>query len=170
MRIQDQKSGILPTISSFLICFQDAVVVMASIGMTLMICATVVLRYFFKTDLYAIDEIETICAFWLYFIGAAYASYSKKQITADIVTFVVKKFSLRKKILIISSLATFVVCCIFTKFSVDLWVFAMERAQKTAVRQIPMVYMYSAIVIGFVLMCFFCLRDFLNNIKMSNGV
>jgi TRAP-type C4-dicarboxylate transport system permease small subunit len=156
-------------ISKILVSIQGIVVITTSIGITLMICMTVVLRYFFNTDLYAIDEFEVICAFWLYFTGAAYASFTKKQITADIVTFLVKSTKTRRAISIASSFLTLVICCAFTKFSYDLIVFAVKRSQKTAVWQIPMTFMYGAIIVGFVLMTLYCIRDFWQNIMPERG-
>ncbi len=34
-------------------------------------CAEVVLRYVFKSDLFGIEEIVVIAAFWLYFMGSS---------------------------------------------------------------------------------------------------
>jgi TRAP-type C4-dicarboxylate transport system permease small subunit len=157
----------MQSVEKIAVAFQDQVVIIASIGMVLMICLTVVLRYFFETDLYAIDEFETICAFWLYFIGAAYASYTRKQITADILNFVIQNKRVKKTILIVSSFLTFAVCCVFTVFSLDLFAFAFGRSQKTLIWQIPMTVTYAAIVLGFILMSAYNFRDLRRNMKLK---
>jgi len=159
------EKTVLKRIDSIVVKFMDFVVIVTSVAITLMICATVVLRYGFGTDLYAIDEIETLLAFWLYFIGAAYASYSKRQITADIIAQFVKNKKIVKYITIIGCVIGCIVCLIFTKFSIDLLTFSIERSQKSLLWRIPMSYMYVSIVIGFVLMSVYCFRDMLETIN-----
>ena len=163
--MKSSEKTALKRIDTMVVKFMNFVVIVTSIAITLMICATVVLRYGFETDLYAIDEIETLLAFWLYFIGAAYASYTKRQITADILAQFVNNKKIIKYITIVSCIIGCLVCLIFTKFSVDILTFSRERSQKSLLWRIPMSYMYISIVIGFVLMSVYCFRDMLETIK-----
>lgn len=163
--MKSSEKTALKRIDTMVVKFMNFVVIVTSIAITLMICATVVLRYGFETDLYAIDEIETLLAFWLYFIGAAYASYTKRQITADILAQFVNNKKIIKYITIVSCIIGCLVCLIFTKFSVDILTFSIERSQKSLLWRIPMSYMYISIVIGFVLMSVYCFRDMLETIK-----
>lgn len=52
-----------------LLRFQRFVIIVSSLFVVASIGATVVLRYIFKTDLYGLEEIVVIFAFWLYFMG-----------------------------------------------------------------------------------------------------
>ena len=157
--LSSTNDSILGAINKVIVKFMDTVVIITSVAIPLMICATVVMRYIFHTDLYSIDEFETLLAFWLYFIGAAYASYSKKQITADIVVQFCKNRKFVKYVQCFTSIISFLISCIFTKFSIDLLIFAIERGQKTLAWRIPMSFTYMAITLGFILMAIYSLRD-----------
>lgn len=163
--MQNNENSLFASIDKAIVKFMDVVVITTNIALPLMICATVVLRYGFNADLYAIDEIETLVAFWLYFIGAAYASHAKKQITADIVVQFCKNKTIVKYVTCVASIISFIISCIFTKFSIDLLVFAIEKSQKSLLWRIPMSYTYIAITIGFTLMAIYCLRDAINACK-----
>ena len=60
--------------------------VTCSLTVTGIIFLAVLLRYVFHSDLYGYEEIVVIFAFWLYFIGGSYGSYTRTHITADVVS------------------------------------------------------------------------------------
>ncbi|HRV98656.1 MAG TPA: TRAP transporter small permease subunit, partial [Aminobacteriaceae bacterium] len=69
----------------FLLKLQKALLVLSSCFVVLIMCVAVLLRYVFKTDLFGIEEIVVIAAFWLYFIGSSYGVYDKSHVKADII-------------------------------------------------------------------------------------
>ncbi|PKL01653.1 MAG: hypothetical protein CVV55_08465, partial [Synergistetes bacterium HGW-Synergistetes-2] len=64
----------------FLLKLQKALLVLSSCFVVLIMCVAVLLRYVFKTDLFGIEEIVVIAAFWLYFIGSSYGVYDKSHV------------------------------------------------------------------------------------------
>ncbi len=130
----------------------------------------VLLRYLFETDLYAIDEFEICGAYWFYFISAGYASSIGRQITADIVAFLVKN----KKVLLLINMAvnivTTTVLLLFAYWSKDLILFAIEAQQTSQVWHIPMVIHYTPIVIGLWLMVLYAARDFFANMAIYTAL
>ena len=58
---------------------------MSSLFVVASIVLTVILRYIFKTDLYGLEEIVVIFAFWLYFMGVLRQLHRDPH-TADLVS------------------------------------------------------------------------------------
>jgi len=54
-------------------------------ALTIMVFATVVARYFFKTDIYGSEEIIMLFAWWMYFIGGICGSAEDSHIKADMI-------------------------------------------------------------------------------------
>ena len=63
-----------------------AVGVTANVVVLLSIFASVLLRYVLNLSLFGVDEIIVMVAYWLYFIGGAYATATDGHIKADLVS------------------------------------------------------------------------------------
>lgn len=125
-----------------------------------MITIGVMFRYILKTDLYAIEEFEVFLAIWFYFMGAAYASYNKQQITADILQAMVKSFATKKIVAIVATLIMVLVSIAFCYYSFDMIAYSWEKQPRTAVWKLPLVWEYLAVLLGFVVMTVYAIRDF----------
>ena len=136
-----------------------AIMITSGIFITVTVFIAVVLRYIFEMDLYAIDEFQMLAAYWFYFISAAYASSHGKQITSDIITFVLKKESSKLFVSLLVNIISALVLLIFAYWSRDLVTFAITASQKTQVWQISMVFYYFPVVLGLSLMVIFAFRD-----------
>jgi len=62
----------------FLVKLQRWLMVASSIFVMLIMCLEVLLRYVFKSDLFGIEEIVVIAAFWLYFMGKFLTGFTTK--------------------------------------------------------------------------------------------
>jgi len=133
--------------------------VVTSIGMT------VVLRYIFKTDLYGLEEIVVIFAFWLYFMGGSYGSYTRTHITADIVSVCFPEGKLKSMITVLSSTITFALSLLFSYWAYDFFIFGIQMGARTPVWRIPMVVSYTAVFLGLILMTLYFFVDLLADIK-----
>lgn len=142
-----------------LLAFERVSIVICGMTTAALINVTVFLRYFLKTDLYGIEEFELVFAFYLYFIGTAYASATRRQVTVNFVEALLKSQLVKKITKIFSTSITLVVCALYTWWSFGMIEFALENSPKTAVWKIPMLINYSAVVIGFILMSLYCIRD-----------
>ena len=105
--------SMLSNIEKILLRFERAIMLSVGLLLPAMITVGVIFRYILKTDLYAIEEFEVFLAIWFYFMGSAYASYKKQQITADILQAMVKSFATRKLVAIIASLIMVLVSIAF---------------------------------------------------------
>ena len=142
---------------------------MLSVGLLLpaMITVGVIFRYILKTDLYAIEEFEVFLAIWFYFMGSAYASYKKQQITADILQAMVKSFATRKHVAIIASLIMVLVSIAFCYYSFDMMAYSWDKQPRTAVWKLPLVWEYFAVLLGFIIMTVYSIRDFVHACKRT---
>ncbi|OUO93529.1 TRAP transporter small permease subunit [Cloacibacillus sp. An23] len=147
---------------NFLVTFEEAILVILGLAVPLMVALGVFFRYILKTDLFGIEEIEIFCAMILYFIGAAYASYKKQQITADLTQSMIKSFKIRKFFAIVSTFLALVAVGAFTYWTIDLVQYAGLRNPKTSVWKIPLVWEYIMIFWGFFVMTLCAARDFYN--------
>ena len=57
-----------------------------SMFLAIIISAAAFVRYLLGGDLYGYEEIVKLIAFWVYFMGAAYGSFNKTHVSADLVS------------------------------------------------------------------------------------
>ena len=149
--------------------FERVTVVVCGLTIAALINLTVILRYFLQTDLYGIEEFELALAFWLYFIGTAYASGTRKQVTVNFLDSMIKSQSFKKALNVVSALITLGVCAFYAWWSFDMVGFALENSPKTAVWKLPILFNYLAVVFGFLLMTLYCVRDLIDTIRQQGA-
>jgi len=113
---------------------------------------TVVLRYVFQTGLHGLEELIIIPAFWMYFIGAAYGTYTKEHITADIVSVYLKGEKKRLWLKVIISLINCSLISIFAFWSIEYILWSINSGAHSNVWKYPMYIPQSSILVGFGLM------------------
>lgn len=155
----------LAKLEKYLVFIEKIIMVVTSIVLVLLVCWAVVLRYVLELDLYGIEEIEVLIGFWLYFVAGVYGSYKGTQISADILTVLVKNMRVRCFFNIVASIIAFLMVSVFAYWSWDLLVFSIQKRPVTAVWRIPMFYTYLPVVLGFSLMAVYALRDLCRSIK-----
>src|SRR5659263_290848 len=138
-----------------LLCLQRWIMIVTSIFMVVIVFASVVIRYIFKSDLYGIEEIVTMVAFWLYFIGSSYGSYEKTQISADLITNCLKKEKHKQLLNIIKLIISLVILTIVLFWAFQFILFSIKMDPRSAIYRFPMIVPQSSILIGFILMTFY---------------
>lgn len=159
--------SMLSNIEKILLRFERAIMLSVGLLLPAMITVGVIFRYILKTDLYAIEEFEVFLAIWFYFMGSAYASYKKQQITADILQAMVKSFATRKLVAIIASLIMVLVSIAFCYYSFDMMAYSWDKQPRTAVWKLPLVWEYLAVLLGFIIMTVYSIRDFVHACKRT---
>ncbi len=135
---------------------QEAIIVVCAIVAVLALCMEVFLRYFLKTELFSYEEIVTIVTIWLYFVGSSYAMYKKSHITADMTSLVFKEKG-QKIITLIVDLVSAVVSVVMTVWTYKFIVWAAKKNAVTAGLKIPILYSQSALLVGYLLLSFYCI-------------
>jgi len=140
------------TIWSSLLVIQRGIMILSSSLILLGLGVTVVLRYVFQTGLHGLEELIIIPAFWMYFIGAAYGTYTKEHITADIVSVYLKGEKKRLWLKVIISLINCSLISIFAFWSIEYILWSINSGAHSNVWKYPMYIPQSSILVGFGLM------------------
>lgn len=130
------------------------IMIASSIILTLMIGVCVFVRYVLHSDIYGSDEIITLFALWLYWIGAAYGSLEDSHITADMLDLFVKNPKiLWAKTIFVKGFTT-ITAAILAYWGVGKYlIFNIRNFGYTTALKIPTLLTTSAISVGLFL-CF----------------
>ncbi len=145
--------------------FQRAILAGTSILIVLMVCIGVVCRDVFQGDFYGSEELIQMLAFWLYFMGAAQGSRDKSQISADILTCYIHNVRRKRFALLVSDFVTLSICLLVTVWSVQFVAWGFLMTPRSPVFKLPMYIPQSAVALGFLLMSFYHLVYFLQDLK-----
>lgn len=156
MSIQTTKmNGIDVIIKYWLSVVIIGVTVMASCSMLLQVVA----RYIFEISISGLDEMTGHTAVWMYLMGAAYGSFERTQIKAEMIHLFVKNDRLLN---IIRSLATAigaVVAGYMVHWSFGYVRWSILKHEVTPTLQVPTVFFQVAILVGALIMTVYFLRE-----------
>lgn len=147
-----------------LIVVQKAIMVVTGLATMFIVSSAMLLRWLFNTDFKGYEEILVMFAFWLYMMGSSYGSYQKNHITADILDIYLKEGRLKTSIHVFRSFLTVVLSSIFTVWAIEFVSWGMRMNTKTPVWRLPMVWGQSSLMIGLILVTFYNLIYFYDDI------
>jgi len=141
---------------------ERVIMVLGCLSLTLIICASVVARYILKENLYGYEEIVTIVAFWVYFMGGAYGAFNGTHISADLLNVYLPEGRFKNFVHILRDSITFGITILFTFYGYQFFLFGFMGPLGTGVAlptspvwRIPMWVPYMAIFMGLSLMAFY---------------
>jgi TRAP-type C4-dicarboxylate transport system permease small subunit len=141
------------------------ITIMASCTMLLQVIA----RYIFEVAISGLDEVTGHTAVWLYLMGAAYGSYDRSQIKAEMVHLVIKNQRILNAVRAIATLIGAVVAGFMVSWSYGYVRWSIMKHEVTPTLQTPTVIFQIAILIGAVLMVFYFLREALDLLRQAFG-
>lgn len=144
---------------------QNIILVASCSFVTIGIGTGAILRYLFKKDLYGAEELITIAAFWMYFIGAVYATHTKKHITAELFSSFCKNMKIVHSVKILSLSITCALALLYTWWGWEFFHWSLVKGGKSVALLIPLVYGHSAIFIGFILMTVYFISQLFEEIS-----
>lgn len=144
--------------------FQKFVMASTSIIIVCMICYTIMIRYIFGSDFYGSEELISMLAFWLYFMGAAQGSREKSQISADLLSCYIRNPHLRGAVLLLKDAITCAVCILFTVWALQFVSWALVMNPRSPVFRLPMLIPQAAVGLGFVLMSLYHVTYFVQDL------
>ena len=148
---------------------QQAVMVITSVAIVMLILIQVALRYIFMWPLMGVEELATLCGFWLYFTGSSSGARDRTQIKADLLNVFVKN---QRTLLIIKTFAGFITVCLATIFAywcIDYFLWSMRTWERSPTLLIPMVYAQAALLINAFLMVLYFFIEFLDYARQAMG-
>lgn len=127
----------------------------------------VISRYVFEIAISGLDEITGHTAVWLYLMGAAYGSFNRSQIKAEMAHLVIKN---RRVLYLIRAIATsiaVVVACFMVSWSFEYIQWSIKKHEITPTLQLPTVIFQISILIGAILMVFFFIREAIDYLRKA---
>ena len=146
----------------FLVSIQQWLMIISSLFVVLIMCVVVVLRYVFRSDLYGIEEIVIVAAFWLYFMGSSYGLYDRSHVKADIIPQMLSNKNQALLRVIISLVVSFL-CILFTYWATDMISHGLEFMPRTTGLRIPIVISQFSIFLGYLIMSIYSVIYFLED-------
>ncbi len=153
MKALEKKSNSI--IWNGLLSLQRNIMFYFSLIIAVSITVGAILRYVFKTNLYGMEEIIAIFAFWLYFVGGAYGAYEDSHIKADVVSSFVSNKKLKFSLIAFSTGATALFCIVGIYLAWGMLSFSFLRGTQTPVWRVPLWIPQGSVFFGFVLMAFY---------------
>ena len=142
---------------SFLVTLQKAILIITNGACALIVAVGVFMRYILHKDFFGQEEIITVIAMWLYWIGGVYSSYRDDHISADVVSTMLKNYKIKKILRIFVLVVSLVILVIFCKWSVDYVSWSIQEWARSMGLKIPLIYGQGALCVGFFGMTFFTL-------------
>lgn len=161
---------ILFTIWYGMVKVQRAVLIAASIFITLLVFGAVLMRYVLHYPGMEVEEIATLVAFWLYFTGAVYGTYERTHIKTELIHLILRQprpYAVAKSV---ASLVSLVLAGILSYWGYTFFVWGIEKWARSPVLQLPLVYAQSSIFVGAVFMSFYFLAELVDNVRQALGL
>ncbi len=146
--------GVLATLQAW-VMFILAILVVG------IMCLMVFLRYVLRMDLFGMEEIIVMVGIWMYFVGAAFASRSGRQITADVLLESLRREEHKLALRVVTSFITLSICLLVDYWAFNYLVWGITKAPHSAIYSIPLVIPQSAVFAGLSLMSLYSMIDFL---------
>lgn len=138
----------------FLLSLQKTIMVLTSFAIVIIMSLWAILRYVFHTDMYGMEEVVVMVAFWLYFMANSYAVYEKSHVKADIIPSMLNKRHQNYIKPILYGLML-IACIIYSIWSFDTVRFSYIEKPKTMALSIPFWIGHLSIFVGFILSTFY---------------
>lgn len=134
------------------IALQRWILIVASSFLVLVVFTEVVLRYVFEHPIFGTDELASMIAVWVYFIGAAHASYTRTHIEGGFLASIFKKSSVVDTIRLVVLVFTLIVCFIFIFMAYEWCLWTVQNNVTTTSLFFPKIWGEVAMLIGAILM------------------
>ena len=135
-----------------IISIQKWIIIIASAALVIDIFVEVLLRYVFKHPIFGTDELASMIAVWVYFIGAAHATHTRTHIEGGFISAILKKQHYRDIVRFTVLIITLIVGAIFAFMSLEWCIWTVESNVMTTSLFFPKIYGEVAMFIGAVLM------------------
>lgn len=133
---------------------QKAVLILSSLFVALIMCAQVLMRYVFKSDLYGMEESIIIVAFWLYFLGSSYGVFEKSHVRADIIPQLLPETPRRLLSLAVQATMT-ALCLLFSWWGFDFVGYSLREMPRTLIWGVPLAVSQASVLTGYLIMSFY---------------
>ena len=144
-----------------ILSFQKLILIITSLVIAVVVSIGVIMRYVFEVNFFGQEELLTLFALWLYWVGGIYGSYEQSQIGADIVISLTKSWKAKKAIQIIIFVISMIVCGFFIAWGIDYTAWSLENNAVSPGLKIPLITSKITMLVGFVFIFLYTLYNLL---------
>jgi TRAP-type C4-dicarboxylate transport system permease small subunit len=152
----------LKSMDWFLASGMKTIIIMVTVMATATMFLQVITRYVFEISISGLDELTGHTAVWLYLMGAAYGTYDRSHIKADMMHLFIKNQRVLSGIRALSTAVAVVVSSYMTVWSYGYVKWSIMKHEVTPTLQIPTVWFQISILIGAALMVIYFFVEFLD--------
>ena len=145
------------------------IIIIVTVMVTFTMFLQVIARYVFEISITGLDELTGHTAVWLYLMGAAYGTYDRSHIKADVVHLFIKNQRILHAIRTLSTSIALVVVCYMTVWSFGYIKWSIMKHEITPTLQIPTVIFQSSILIGAALMVLYFFAELIESARQTFG-
>lgn len=160
---EGSRNGVMWFCWNTLLKVQRLVMLVALVLTTLAICAEVVSRYILGSSIVGIEELGAYIAFWIYFIGAAYGTYSRSHITAELTHLILRNPAHMAIVKLSTNFISFALLAYIIPWGWRFVEWGYSHNEQSAATFLgstyPIVFFQVAIFIGIILMAFYFLIE-----------
>ena len=149
---------------------QEVVASVLMILLPVLVCVQVVLRYVFEAPLMGIEELMLFPIIWLYMIGGANASMDRTHISCGILTLYIHKPLYIAVFHSFKSFISVVVSLWLTYWAYQFFDYSFSMWKESDLLYIPMFYGESAVFVGLLLMSFYSIIEFRDDLMLFRKV
>lgn len=122
-------------------------------------------RYLLGVSFHGLEELLVIAAFWMYFMGAAYASHTRSHITAEVFSIYCTIPWLKNSVAVLAASITFGLSALYTYWGWQFFAWSLKSGGETTVLQMPLVLGHSAVFLGFAFMSWYFLIELIARLR-----
>ncbi|WP_227937402.1 TRAP transporter small permease [Alkalihalobacillus deserti] len=160
-------TNIFGKISDYVFKIEKSIVMILIIAMFVSLTAGVFFRYYLNSPLFWSDEFAIFTLVWLTFLGGSMSI--KRQETAAVTILVDKLNNKFKKIVASIGFLIVIIFCLFIVYYSYIWLSSPNISlQKSTSMQIPMIYPYLSVPLGFFFMSIHSIHLFLLSLKETS--
>lgn len=122
---------------------------------TILIAVQVFTRYVLHVSMYGIEDLASLVAVWLYFLGGSLGAWERGHISASLVDLIVKSERVRSWIHAAAAAVTTVLAAWMTEWAFEYFMFTVTRHKMSLELGLPMAYVTVAMPLCLALMTFY---------------
>ncbi len=148
---------------------QRGILVASATFLIILLTGEVIMRYIIHYPGMEVEEIAGLLAFWLYFMGAAYGTYDRSHIKADVTYLMFKD---PRKLAIVKATAVaiaLVLAGIMVSWGLNYFVWGITQGERSRILFMPMVLSQSSIFFGAILMFLYFTTELVDMVRQAMG-
>ncbi|MGJ0203277.1 TRAP transporter small permease subunit [Leucobacter sp. gxy201] len=135
-----------------LLRLERAVLIITSILTAGLVTVGVITRYVLHVDFLGMEEMVSVIAIWLYWVGGLYASRNDNHIQGNLIENLLKSPRAKRVHRLFVLGVSLLVLVVFAKWSFDYVLWSVDRGARTSALKIPLVLAHVPLLVGFVMM------------------